>query len=292
MVKDDTILWLGGGGVVAFMLYKSGFFKGLGKTADGIGEVAQGLGEGVQGIGGGVASAFEGVGGGLGNWGQDLGELFGPIAETQNWVAGQIEEMRLRNEREFVQEGTTDEAAFEQNKDQLVDIYGNADIYEANVDNQQRKLRADADLQATSSSSNFKSNLWKVWDAREPTSIIATTGRGVRNVWNFIRNKKTPKAAPVIETPKQPDQVVQAPTRTSNLRGGGSSSATYNFNSGKTNITSFRPSSSTTTAPTSSYSAPKTSTLRRGVSAPKSLITNTYNKVKSGVSSFLRKFRW
>jgi hypothetical protein len=114
---QNSLLILGGVGVLGYFLYKSDFFKGVGQISTGAGQAAQGIGEG-------VGTAFI-------DTGQAIGAISGSIAgATENILdlLSPLGALGTSINRNLENKSTIKQDTFEKSSDTLSDIYATSDI--------------------------------------------------------------------------------------------------------------------------------------------------------------------
>lgn len=196
---QNTILVLGGVGILGYFLYKSDFFKGLG-------QVSTGLGEGVEGIGSGVSSAFTGTGTAISDISGDIAgatenilSLLSPLGALGTSISRNIENT-ASNKQALKQD------VFNESKDILVDIQSTSDINTASEKSLRRAERQDfySDTQTAAINtietynpasvlSNFVQSIKKVVQNINPTGAAVSGGASSSSV----RTSKTSASSSV-----------------------------------------------------------------------------------------------
>jgi hypothetical protein len=284
-VAEYTPLILGGAAL--YILYKSDFFRGVGRISEETGAVVGGVATGVQGLGGGVATAATGLGSGISEVARDIAQttsnfadFLNPLGEMGRITAAQMQLQEQINEakklRAAKQEATISEDAFKVAKPELVNITAISKVHTASEKSLRQQLVQDELTQ------------WTYRATRADDAII-----------KFVKQVASVTTAPYITVGAAIDKSLRGlgstvSIQTPPLVSGGGSSKTLkdttpsSASSVVANITAIEQAAAAARAQYGSGTG-GSDTLKVSITQPKSLLSKAVSNVKQAISKFLKR---
>lgn len=295
MVKDDTILVLGGLGLAGYLLFKSNIAKNLGEVGSGVGEAVGGLGSGISTIGREAGDIVV-----------DVGSVLEPLAASfqgsANFISDFFQQQQSKLRRESEQSDVVDRGAFDISRAPITELQAAKDVNKAASSTERSFLIQDQLTDLTRGFTNFDefviSGLRNA-GGKIKSSVTGLVSAASSTIGNFSAELASrinrDSVVSLSATPETGGSVVlPSSSRTSSVRssGGGSSSSSSssssrNFSPAPVNM-SVAPSNKTSSVRSTGNGS---SFVSSAVSKVKSAVSSATSKAKSLISSITKKLR-